>query len=190
VTSHEIVLYTRTPAKTAGQFRVDPDTTAAGGSAEHQPDLKAAKVATPLAAPANYFDLTFNADSGVAYRVWMRAKADGNSYANDSVYLQFDQSVTAAGAPAYRIGTTSAATLVLEDCSGCVISGWGWADDGYGPGVLGPLIYFGKSGPQTLRVQAREDGIAIDQIVLSAEKYLTKPPGAVRSDSTILSKTQ
>ena len=52
-----------------------------------------------------------------------------------------------------------------------------------------PLIYFDKSGPQTLRVQAREDGISIDQIVLSAEKYLTKPPGAARADATILPKT-
>jgi hypothetical protein len=71
-----------------------------------------------------------------------------------------------------------------------VISGWGWTDNGYGLGVLGAPIYFGKSGPQTLRVQAREDGISIDQIVLSAEKYLTKAPGAVRSDATILPRTQ
>lgn len=109
---------------------------------------------------------------------------------NDSVYLQFSQSATASGAPIYRIGTTSATAFVLEDCSGCAISGWGWTDNGYGLGVLGPLIYFDKSGPQTLRVQAREDGIAIDQIVLSADTYLTRPPGAVRADATILPKTQ
>ena len=189
-THREIVLYTQSPTRTAGQFRVDADPSAAGGSAEHQPDLGAAKVTAPLAAPANYFDLTFNADAGTAYRVWIRAKADGNSYTNDSVYLQFSQSVTSGGAPTYRIGSTSAAAFVLEDCSGCAISGWGWTDDGYGLGVLGPLIYFDKSGPQTLRVQAREDGIWIDQIVLSAETYLTKAPGAVRADSTILPKTQ
>jgi hypothetical protein len=189
-TYREIVLYTQTAAKSAGQFHVDPDTTAAGRSAEHQPDLGAAKVAAPLAAPANYFDLSFNADSGTAYRVWIRAKAERNAYTNDSVYLQFSQSVTATGAQVYRVGTTSAAIFVLEDCSGCVISGWGWTDNGYGLGVLGAPIYFGKSGPQTLRVQAREDGISIDQIVLSAEKYLTKAPGAVRSDATILPRTQ
>ena len=188
-TNREIVLYTQTPATTAGQFRVDPDTTAAGGSAEHQADLGAAKVTTPLAAPANYFDLTFNADSGIAYRVWIRAKAERNAYTNDSVYLQFSQSVTANGAPIYRIGTTSATTFVLEDCSGCAMSGWGWTDNGYGFGVLGALVYFDKSGPQTLRVQAREDGISIDQIVLSAERYLTTAPGAVRADATILPRT-
>lgn len=188
-THREIVLYTQTPTRTAGQFRVDPDPTAAGGAAEHQPDLGAAKITAPLASPAHYFDLTFTADAGTAYRVWIRAKADRDSYTNDSVYLQFSQSVTGSGAPTYRIGTTSATAFVLEDCSGCAISGWGWTDNGYGVGVLGPLLYFDKSGPQTVRVQAREDGIWIDQIVLSADKYLTTAPGAVRADGTILPKT-
>jgi hypothetical protein len=187
-THREVVLYTQDAAKTAGQFRVDPDSTAAGGAAEHQPDLGAAKISTPLASPSNYFDVTFDADSGVAYRVWIRAKAERNAWTNDSVYLQFSHSATASGAPTYRIGTTSATAIVLEDCSGCPMSGWGWADNGYGAGVLGPLVYFDTSGPQTLRVQAREDGITIDQIVLSAEKYLTKAPGAIRNDTTILPK--
>jgi len=79
---------------------------------------------------------------------------------------------------------------VLEDCSGCALSGWGWNDNAYGTGVLGPLIYFEKSGPQKLRVQGREDGVYIDQIVLSSEKYLTTPPGAPRADTTVLAKTQ
>jgi hypothetical protein len=98
--------------------------------------------------------------------------------------------VTSTGTPTYRIGTTSATTFVLEECSGCTLSDWGWNDNGYGAGVLGPLIYFEKSGPQTVRVQGREDGIYIDQIVLSAQKYATAPPGAPRSDATILSRTQ
>jgi hypothetical protein len=120
----------------------------------------------------------------------LRARADRNHYANDSVYVQFSQSVTSAGVPAYRIGTTGAAPFVLEECSGCPLSGWGWNDNGYGAGVLGPVIYFERSGPQTLRVQAREDGIAIDQIVLSSARYLATPPGAARSDTTILARTQ
>jgi hypothetical protein len=134
--------------------------------------------------------MTFNADAGKAYRLWVRAKAERNYFGNDSVYFQFSQSVTSTGGPIYRIGTTSATPFVLEECSGCALSGWGWNDNGYGTGVLGPLIYFEKSGPQTLRVQGREDGIYIDQIVLSAEKYLTNPPGAPRADATILQRTQ
>ena len=38
----------------------------------------------------------------------------------------------------------------------------------------------------TLRVQTREDGLAIDQLVLSAGWYLFLPPGLPRHDSTIL----
>jgi phosphatidylinositol-3-phosphatase len=187
---NEVVLHTQRATTTAGQFRIDPDATAAGGSSEHHPDVGAAKVATPLAAPANYFEMTFNADAGKAYRLWIRGKAERNYYGNDSVYFQFSQSVTSSGTPIYRIGTTGATAVVLEDCSGCALSGWGWNDNGYGAGVLGPVIYFEKSGPQKLRVQGREDGIFIDQIVLSAEKYLTAAPGAVRADATIVPRTQ
>lgn len=185
---NEIVLYTA-GATSAGEFRVDPDPTAAGGATEHQPDLAAAKIATALPAPANYFDMTFTASAGKGYRLWVRARADRNYYGNDSAYIQFSQAVTSAGAQAYRIGTSSAIPFVLEECSGCPLSGWGWNDNGYGAGVLGPLIYFETSGPQTIRVQGREDGIAIDQIVLSAGKYLTTAPGAPRADATILPRT-
>ena len=34
------------------------------GASEHHPDAGAAKVGEPLKAPANYFDMTFNADAG------------------------------------------------------------------------------------------------------------------------------
>ena len=74
----------------------------------------------------------------------------------------------------------------LEDCSGCGLSGWGWQDNGWGVGVLGPLVYFDSTGPQKLRIQYREDGISIDQIVLSASTYLSTAPGAVKNDTTLL----
>ena len=100
--------------------------------------------------------------------------------------VQFSASVDAAGAPVFRSGTTDAAAVVLEDCGGCGVSGWGWQDNGYGTGVLGPVIYFATSGAQTIRVQRREDGISIDQIVLSPGTYLKSPPGAVKNDNRIL----
>jgi hypothetical protein len=40
-----------------------------------------------------------------------------------------------------------------------------------------------------MRIQTREDGVAIDQVVLSARKYLTTRPGAARNDMTILAPT-
>jgi hypothetical protein len=66
------------------------------------------------------------------------------------------------------------------------MSGWGWQDNGYGYGVLGPQLYFAKPGSHTIRVQTREDGLAIDQIVLSSGRFLQAAPGAVRDDATML----
>jgi hypothetical protein len=60
----------------------------------------------------------------------------------------------------------------------------GWADNGWGsPGVN---IYFAADGPHTLRIQQREDGPAVDQIVLSSSTYLNSPPGPRQNDATIL----
>ena len=79
--------------------------------------------------------------------------------------------------------------MSLEDCSGCGELGWGRQDNGYGTGVLGPLVYFEASGPQTIRFQQREDGMSIDQIVLSPALYLTNAPGLSKQDTLILPQT-
>jgi hypothetical protein len=68
------------------------------------------------------------------------------------------------------------------------LNGWGWRDNAYGLDALGPTIYFSESGTQRLRIQVREDGVGIDQVVLSAVKYLTVPPGATKADATILQR--
>ena len=53
--------------------------------------------------------------------------------------------------------------------------------------VLEPTtVTFATSGTHTLRIQAREDGVALDQIVLSPGRYLQTAPGAVSNDSTIV----
>jgi len=135
-------------------------------------------------------ELTFNAEKGKGYRLWIRSKADNNHWSNDSVFVQFSGSVTSSGANTWRIGTTSSTEMNLEDCSGCGIANWGWQDNGWGVNVYGPLVYFSTDGAQTIRIQSREDGLSIDQIVLSASTYLNTAPGALKNDSTILSKTQ
>jgi hypothetical protein len=61
-------------------------------------------------------------------------------------------------------------------------------DDGYGAGVLGPEIRFDAAGPHTIRIQVREDGMGIDQIVLSSARYLDTAPGALKNDMTILAR--
>jgi subtilisin family serine protease len=185
----EVVLYASGAAIAGSAWSVVADATAASGARLQNPDLGAAKVSTALAAPASYADLTFAADAGKPYRLWIRGKGDKDAWANDSVHVQFSDSVTAGGAAAWRIGTTDSSWVSIENCTSCGIAGWGWQDNGYGAGVLGPLIYFTRSGTHILRFQAREDGIGIDQIVLSAVKYADTAPGALKNDTTILPAT-
>jgi endonuclease/exonuclease/phosphatase family metal-dependent hydrolase len=172
----DVVLHPAAATVRAGKWTVQSDTTAAGGAALRHPDGGAAKRTTPLASPADYFELTFEAAAGVPYRLWLHGRADQDRWSNDSVFVQFADAVTAAGAATYRIGTTSAAEVNLEDCNGCGLAGWTWQDNGWGAGVLGPLVYFERTGTQRLRIQTREDGVALDQIVLSPAAFLMVPP--------------
>jgi exonuclease III len=181
------ILITASALKTlAGGWRMLADASAAGGAAFGHPDAGAAKLSSALAAPTHYVELTFPAEAGLSYRLWIRGRADRDHWANDSVFVQFDGSVTAAGQPVARVGTTGSYSVNLEEDAHWGVSGWGWQDNGYGAGVLGPLVTFDSTGIQTIRIQTREDGLRIDQIVLSSEKYLTVAPGALKNDATIL----
>jgi hypothetical protein len=146
------------------------------------PDLGGAKVPAPLAAPASYAEFTFYAEAGRPYHLWIRGKGQKNSWANDSAYVQF------SGVAAARIGTTASLTYSVEEALNAGISGWGWEDNGYGTGVLGANVTFETTGLQTIRIQPREDGLAIDQIVLSPQRYLSTSPGALKNDTTILQR--
>ena len=187
--SAEIVLYASAATLKVGAWQVEADSTAAGGSRIRNPNAGAAKVSAASADPANYFELTFNAEAGRGYRLWIRGKADSNSWGNDSVFVQFNNSVTSSGTAIWRIGTPSATDVNIEDCSGCGLSGWGWQDNGWGVNVMGPLVYFESTGPQTIRIQTREDGLAIDQIVLSHTTFVNSSPGALKDDTRILERT-
>jgi PKD repeat protein len=181
--NNDIVLYASTAPVRSGTWAVVSDPTAAGGYAVTTP-LSATKISMPLASPANYFQLTFPAYSGQAYHVWMRGKAANNSYYHDSAFLQFSDSVTSGGTAVDRIGSTSAAVVVLQGCAGNPEQGWGWQDAGWcGSGAN---IYFSSTGTHTIQVQVRESGFEIDQIVLSPQTYLTAAPGSRVSNTTIL----
>jgi endonuclease/exonuclease/phosphatase family metal-dependent hydrolase len=180
----DVLLFAR-DASLSGNWQVVSDSTAAGGARLSNPDLGAAKILTAKAAPADYFELQFQAAAGVGYRLWIRGKAQSNYYGNDSAHVQFSDSVTATGASTFRIGTTASTVYTVEDCNGCGVSGWGWNDNYYGS-TIGDLIYFAGTGTHTIRVQVREDGLSIDQIVLSPVKYAAAAPGAAKNDTTIL----
>jgi hypothetical protein len=183
----DVVLYAAEAPIVAGNWRVVADASAAGGKRLQSANLGGAKIVAPFPTPADYFELTFDAVAGRPYRLWIRGKAEGNFYGNDSVFVQFDRSVNASGVAAYRIGTTEGTRVILEDCTGCGLSGWGWQDNGWG-GVFGPQIYFAETGTQRILVQISEDGLGIDQIVLSPERYLSSSPGTLKNDTTILKK--
>lgn len=182
-TADAVIYAAEAPVK-VGAWSVVTDSTAAGGTRLANPDAGQARIATPLADPADYFEATFYAEAGKPYRLWLRGKAENNHSYNDSVYVQFSGSLNEAKAVDYRIGTTSAIAIILEDCTGCGLSGWGWQDNAHGG--LGPAIYFARTGTQTVRVQAREDGFSIDQILLSSSTYLKSSPGSLKDDTVVL----
>jgi len=92
--------------------------------------------------------------------------------------------VDAAGQPVARIGTPQGAAVVLQDHDGALLAGWGWNDNGWAS--LGTPYTFAVTGAQTLRIQQREDGMMIDQIVISPAKYLSTAPGPLTGDRTII----
>jgi hypothetical protein len=161
------------------------DSSAAGGSGLWNPDGAQPKIAPALATPASYVEMTFNATAGIPYHLWVRLRAQNDSFSNDSVHVQFDDSVDASGKATMRIGSTSSAEVLLQNGpSGAADRSWGWADNGWGaPGVD---VRFATSGVHTLRMQQREDGPIVDQIVLSPNTYLTTAPGPRQNDGTIL----
>ncbi len=187
--SAEVVLHAWRAATVVGNWQVVTDPTAAGGARMSSMDLRGRKGATLKAAVGDYLEMTFNAEAGRPYRLWIRGAAEGNHPSNDSVFVQFDGAVDDAGSPIFRTGSPSATIVNLEDCGNCGgLDGWGWQDNGSDPTTLGPAIYFAKTGPQKIRILLREDGISIDQIVLSPSAYLTKAPGALKQDTTILAE--
>jgi hypothetical protein len=176
----EIVLYPGVDgARLHGAWRLQSDPKAAGGMEVIHPNAYAAKITAALAAPVHYFDLTFTADAGVDYHFYLRGKAQGNDPYNDSVFVQFSNT-------RWPPGTTTAQMVNLETCSGAGLSEWGWRDQQWCTTAAASAVRFAQGGPQTLRVQTREDGLAIDQLVLSATR--TKPPGPAKNDQTIVSR--
>jgi PKD repeat protein len=170
-----------------GHWQRLADSSAAGGTALENPNAGAAKISPALANPANYFDATFSAKAGLAYHVWIRLRAQNNSMSNDSVHAQFNDALNASNAAYARIGTTNSAEFVLQNGpNASSIQGWGWTDNGWG--TLGPAVYFATSGTHTIRIQQREDGAIVDQIVISADAYTSAPPGARLNDNTIVGK--
>src|SRR6185369_9294300 len=67
----DIVLYaSEAPVKSG--WNVVADSTAAGGARLANPNLGASQITDTLATPSKYFEMSFDAQSGVGYRLWVR----------------------------------------------------------------------------------------------------------------------
>jgi hypothetical protein len=185
----DIVIYASDipPGALHGSWTTASDPTSPDGVKLVTPDNGFASTSVPLAAPTHYIDVTFTAQAATPYTLWLRIQALNNSKFNDSLWVQFSDA-RANGTPIYPIGTTSGLDVNLAtDAAAGSLNGWGWQNGAYW--LSQPTtVQFATSGTHTLRIQLREDGVQLDQIVLSPTTYLNGSPGAVTNDSTIVPK--
>lgn len=183
----DIVLYAIDAINFHGNWIRVSDSSAGGGQVLTSADAGLSNLTAPLSAAIDYADFSFPAAAGQSYRLWIRMRAKANSKWNDSIWAQFSDAVDAQGAPALRIGSPNGLMFNLENCSGCGTSGWGWPAGAYW--LTQPLVVrFATTGSHTLRVQIREDGVELDQIVLSPASYMSAAPGPVVNDRTIVER--
>jgi phospholipase D-like protein len=188
-TPANIVIYASdvASANRHGSWTTAADTTAAAGTRLVTPDNGVANTANALASPTDYVDVTFNANAGTPYTIWLRAQALNNSKFNDSLWVQFSDA-QAGGSAVYGLNTTTGLLVNLAtDSTGASLQGWGWTNGAYWLSQPATLTFAG-SGSHTLRIQVREDGVQFDQIVLSPTTYLDTPPGPASNDATIVPK--
>lgn len=183
----EQVIYAADVRTLAGAWSKVADPSAAGGIKLSTPDRGAPATGAPLAAPTDFVEASFDAAPGSRYRVWLRMHALADSKWNDSVYVQFSDSVDGLGNSVNRIGTTAGYTVNLWPCADCQTYGWGWQRNAYWLAGSGD-VWFPTGGAHTIRLQTREDGVEIDQIVLSPSAYASAAPGAASGDATIVPK--
>jgi len=150
-------------------------------------DAGVANTANALSSPSDYVDVTFTANAGTPYTIWLRMQALGNAKVNDSVWMQFSDA-QANGSPVYPINSTSGLLVNLAtDSTASSLSGWGWQNTAYWLSQA-TTVTFPTTGTHTLRIQVREDGVQLDQIVLSPTTYVSSPPGPPSNDATIVPK--
>jgi len=172
----DIVLQASDATNLRGNWSRVADTSAAGGQLLSSTDRGWANTGGPLASPSDSFDFVFTAPAATAYHVWLRMRAQSNSKFNDSVFAQFSDAVDAGGATLYAIGTTNGLSVNLaSDASASGLNGWGWQDGSYWL-AQAVTVRFASSGTHTLRIQTREDGVQIDQVVLSPGTFLNSAP--------------
>ena len=92
------------------------------------------------------------------------------------------------GVPMYPMSSTSGLLVNLAtDVTATSLNNWGWQHGAYWL-TQATTVAFPVTGSHTMRIQVREDGVRLDQIVLSSVRFATAPPGPVTNDATIVAK--
>ena len=184
----DVVLYAADAVNLKGNWTRIADASGAGGKVMSSKNIGWSANNAPLAAPFHSFDFTFNAAANTPYHVWVRMRAIDNSKFNDSLYAQFSDARDVKGLARYRLGTTDALLVNLATTANAAsLAGWGWQDGAYWF-AQATTVKFESGGSHTLRIQTREDGVQLDQVVLSASTYLSNSPGSLNSDNKIVPK--
>jgi hypothetical protein len=184
---NDIVLYASDVATVQGNWSKVASDSSPGSVKLASVDAGWSTTNVPLASPADYVEATFSAQASTDYHLWLRLRATSDSKWNDSVWVQFSDA-RVNGASVYPINTASGLLVNLATSADATsLSGWGWQNGAYW--LAQPAtVTFAASGSHTMRIQIREDGVEVDQIVLSAGPYLSSPPGPPTSDTTIVRK--
>jgi hypothetical protein len=185
----DIVIYASDIPASAlhGNWSFASDATSPAGVKVQTSDLGVANTNNPLAAPADYIDVTFTANAGVPYTLWLRMQATANSKWNDAVWVQFSDAQSGSSA-IYPLNTTQGLLVNLATDGGASsLNGWGWQHGAYWIAQT-TTVTFATTGSHTIRIQVREDGVQFDQIVLSPSTYFSAAPGPVGGDHTIVAK--
>src|SRR5690349_10781259 len=95
--SGNIVLHAQRASVISGAWSLVRDSTSADGLRLANRDARRPKLTAARASATDYFELKFTPEANRAYRLWIRSKADSNSWTNDSVYVQFSSSRTESG---------------------------------------------------------------------------------------------
>jgi hypothetical protein len=184
-TAADVVLYASD--RRHGNLALVPDPTAAGGQklSSRNIGFSSTEQVPSNIVEAGYADFFPIVPEAGQYHIWLRLKAQDDIKWNDSVWVQFSQAAV-AGREVYRLGSTDGLLVNLENCSGCGMSNWGWQDNAWW--LKQPVTVSLPAGMSMIRVIVREDGVELDQIVLSRDRYLARSPGALKNDNTIVQK--
>jgi hypothetical protein len=189
LSSPDVVIYASDVPSSAlhGSWATASSASSPGGIKLATSDAGFAQTDAPLSSPTHYLNVTFNANAGTSYRIWMRLRALNDSKYNDAVWVQFSDALV-SGSPAYQIGSSSGLLVNLAtDGTATSLNAWGWQNTAYW--LSQPTtVTFPTTGAHTLRIQVREDGVQVDQIVLSPFNYLIDAPGPATNDSHIVPK--